>query len=139
MRERNGKALPFVFKGEDEPLPTIRKWVQPGSKAYADEGPAWDGLHSVYNMKRVNHSVSFFDEVACTNQAECYFSRLHRAEIGTHHHISGKYLGSYAREMAWRDNHHRFCNGGKFLMAVAASMASPVSNNWKGCSKGPVR
>ena len=29
------------------------------------------------------------DEDACTNQAESYFSRLRRADIGTHHHVSG--------------------------------------------------
>ena len=132
MRERNGRTLPFVFKGEDDSLPTIRKRVQPGSTIYADEGPAWDGLHAAYNMKRVNHSVSFVDEDACTNQAESYFSRLRRAEIGTHHHISGKYLASYAREMEWREDHRRSCNGGQFLMAVAASMASPISQDWKG-------
>jgi ISXO2-like transposase domain len=30
------------------------------------------------------------------------FSRLRRAEIGTHHHIAGPYLAAYADEMAWR-------------------------------------
>jgi hypothetical protein len=33
---------------------------------------------------------------ACTNQAEEYFSRLRRAEIGTH--IAGAYLLRYAQE-----------------------------------------
>ena len=37
------------------------------------------------------------------NQAESFFSRLRRAEIGIHHHISGRYLAGYANEMAWRE------------------------------------
>lgn len=34
----------------------------------------------------------------CTNQAESYFSRLRRMEVGTHHHIAGPYLYAYAGE-----------------------------------------
>ena len=37
---------------------------------------------------------------ACTNMAESFFSRLRRAEIGTPHHIAGRYLAAYASEMA---------------------------------------
>src|SRR6516225_5454706 len=40
---------------------------------------------------------------ACTNQAESWFSRLRRAEIGQHHRISGRYLYQYPNEMAWRE------------------------------------
>jgi ISXO2 transposase-like protein len=35
---------------------------------------------------RINHSVAFTDDGACTNQAESFFSRLRRAELGQHHH-----------------------------------------------------
>ena len=51
-------------------------------------------------MKRIYHSVAFMDEDVWTNQAESYFSRLRRAEIGTHHHVSGPCLCAYANEMA---------------------------------------
>ena len=33
-------------------------------------------------MHRINHSVAFSKDGACTNQAESYFSRLRRAEFG---------------------------------------------------------
>ncbi len=78
MRERNGNTLPFVFKSEDEAIPTIQARVMPGSTVYADEAPCWDALHARFAAKRVNHSVAFKDEDACTNQAESYFSRLAR-------------------------------------------------------------
>lgn len=70
MRERNGRALPFVFKSEDESLPTIRARVETGTTVYADEASSWDGLHARYEVKRVNHSINYVDEEACTNQAE---------------------------------------------------------------------
>ena len=44
------------------------------------------------------------DEGPCTNQAESYFSRLRRMEIGTHHHIAGPYLNACAGEAAGRED-----------------------------------
>jgi transposase-like protein len=132
MRERKGKTLPFVFGSEDESLSTIRARVQAGSVVHADEASSWDGLHAHYEARRVNHSVAFLDDGACTNQAESYFSRLRRAEIGTHHQISGRYLHAYANEMAWREDNRRVPNGSQFNLVVAATMACPVSREWKG-------
>jgi transposase-like protein len=132
MRSRKGRTLPFVFKGEADALPTVVERVVPGSTVHADESPVWDRLRDLFALKRINHSVAFSDEGACTNQAESYFSRLRRAEIGTHHHISGRYLHAYAREMAWREDHRRLHNGGQFLAVVGAALAHPVSCQWKG-------
>ncbi len=64
--------------------------------------------------------------------AESFFSRLRRAEIGTHHHIAGPYLNAYANEMAWREDQRRQSNGTQFTMMVAAAMGHPVSRQWKG-------
>jgi hypothetical protein len=132
MRERNGRTLPFILKGEDDSLPTIQERVEPGSTVHADEASVWDALHARFAAKRVNHSIAFKDEDACTNQAESYFSRLRRAEIGTHHHISGRYLHSYANEMAWREDYRRAPNGMQYLIATNATLAHPVSREWKG-------
>jgi hypothetical protein len=37
--------------------------------------------------RRINHQECYSDGAACTNQAESFFSRMRRAEIGIHHHI----------------------------------------------------
>ena len=133
MREREGRSLPFVFRSEDQSVPTIRARVESGTTVYADEAAGWDDLHASYEMGRVNHSINFVDELDnSTNWAESYFSRLRRAEIGTHHHISGRYLRAYAGEMAWREDHRRKANGEQFLMTIAAAAAHPVSRMWKG-------
>jgi transposase-like protein len=132
MRERGGNTLTGVFKSEDQSIPTIRERVMHESTVHADEGSAWDHLHAVYETKRVNHSVTFKDEDACTNQAESYFSRLRRAEFGIHHRISGEYLTAYADEMAWREDNRRENNGDQYVMVAAAAMAHPVSRAWKG-------
>jgi hypothetical protein len=53
-------------------------------------------------MKRINHLEAYSADGACTNQAELFFSRMRRAEIGHHHHIAGAYLLRYAQEASWR-------------------------------------
>jgi len=132
MRERKGKSLPAVFQSEGDAVSMIASRVAPGSTVYADEGSSWDVLHARFAMRRINHSVQFSDDGACTNQAESYFSRLRRAEIGTHHKISGRYLHQYAGEMAWREDHRRTANGVQFRAVVVAAAAHPVSRAWKG-------
>src|SRR5581483_10269579 len=102
MRERKGRTLPFVTRAEDEALPIIYSRVAPGSTVHADEAVHWDQLHARFLTKRINHSQAYSDNGACTNQAESFFSRIRRAEIGTFHHIAGPYLSYYANEMAWR-------------------------------------
>jgi hypothetical protein len=51
----------------------------------------------------IHHQDAYSFDGACTNQAEEYFSRLRRAEIGIHHHIAGAYLLRYAQESSWRE------------------------------------
>jgi hypothetical protein len=109
-----------------------RTRLQLGSAVHADEATHWGALHSRYLTKRINHEWAYSDEGACTNQAESYFSRLRRAEIGIDHHVAGSYLTAYAGEMAWRENNRRVSNGEQYLMAASAGLAHPVSRQWKG-------
>jgi hypothetical protein len=132
MRERKGRSLPFVVRSEDEGVPHVRDRVHTLATMHADEGPAWDALHAGWDTHRVNHSIQFMDEGVSTNEAESYFSRLRRAEIGTHHQIAGPYLNQYAGEMAWREDHRRRSNGDQAMHVAAAAMASAVSRQWKG-------
>lgn len=131
-REREGRTIPVVAPSEGAAVPAVRQIVQPGSVVHADEAPGWDRLHAFYDMRRINHSIAFSLDGACTNLAESYFSRLRRAEWGQHHHISGKYLLAYAREMAWREDSRRQSNGSLHELAAGASLGHPVSRVWAG-------
>ena len=66
--------------------------------------------------KRINHQEAYSADGACTNDAESFFSRLHRSEIGIHHSIS-RHLAAYAGEMAWREDNRRRSNGEQYLLA----------------------
>lgn len=132
-RQRGGKTLATVVAKEADAVDFIRSKVTPGSIVHADQMAGWDVLHARFEMRRVNHQVTFkSDDGACTNQAESFFSRLRRAEWGQHHHISGKYLLAYTREMAWREDNRRQANGSLHTMATGAALAHPVSRMWAG-------
>lgn len=64
--------------------------------------------------------------------AESFFSRLRRAEIGTHHRLAGDHLHANAAEMARREDNRRISNGEQFLLATSSALAHPVSRQWKG-------
>ncbi len=132
-REKRGKTFPFVFKAEHESLPTLGLAIEVGSTVHADEATHWDALHSRYLTKRINHQDAYSDDGgACTNDAESFFSRVRRAEIGIHHHIAGPYLKAYAPEMAWREDNRRISNGEQYLIVANAALAHPISRQWKG-------
>jgi transposase-like protein len=130
-REKGGKTLPFVFRTESESLETLGKVIDVGSTVHADEASHWDALHSRYLTKRINHQQAYSADGACTNDAESFFSRLRRSEIGIHHCIS-RHLAAYAGEMAWREDNRRRSNGEQYLIVVNAALAHPVSREWKG-------
>jgi transposase-like protein len=134
MRERGpaGRSLPLVVRAEHEAVPVIRRRVLGGSAVYADEAAHRDVLHADYTAKRINHTLAFSDDGACTNQAESFFSRLRRAEIGQHHHVAGPYLRLYAGEMGWREDHRRFDNRAQWELAGVAALGHAKSRGFCG-------
>jgi transposase-like protein len=120
IRERNGTTLPFVVKSEAQGVDVVRNRVSRDTVIHADEASHWDALHAGFDTRRINHSEAYSHDGACTNMAESFFSRLRRAEVGTHHHIAGPYLAAYANEMAWREDHRRVANGEQFQAVAGA-------------------
>jgi transposase-like protein len=131
-RERDGNTLTEVFKTEGQGVRFVQSRIREDATVYADEAAHWDVLHARFLTKRINHQEAYSDEGIHTNQAESFFSRLRRAEIGTHHHISGKYLHAYAAEMAWREDNRRISNGEQYLATTRAALCHPVSRQWAG-------
>lgn len=132
IRERDGKSLPAVFKSEGAALSWIKSRIKPGTLVNADEGPAWNELHSRFEMRRINHEQAYSADGACTNNAEEYFSRMRRAEIGHHHHIAGTYLLRYAQEASWREDNRRVANGEQVRAVAALAMKRGPSVDFSG-------
>ncbi|MBO6724621.1 MAG: IS1595 family transposase [Rhizobiaceae bacterium] len=131
-REANGRTLTHVARTEAEGVAFVAANVKHGSTVHADEASHWDKLAAYFPIKRINHQEAYSQDGACTNQAESFFSRMRRAEIGTHHRIAGTYLGSYAAEMAWREDCRREANGTQYAMVMGAVAVAEKSDQWCG-------
>jgi len=130
MRERNGRTRAFVCS-ELDGASLVPNIVENGSILFADEAKAYDSLHALFDMKRIDHSKSYAEGRISTNQAESFHSRMRRAERGVHHRIA-VHLDAYADEMTWREDNRRLSNGEQFLTIAAAGLHHPVSRKWKG-------
>jgi len=132
IRERGGETLPGVFGSEAQALSWIKSRVAKGTVLHADEAPAWNDLHSRFEMKRINHEEAYSADGACTNWAESFFSRMRRGELGHHHHVAGPYLIRYAQEAAFREDNRRVDNGGQVARVVSLAMARKPSVDFSG-------
>src|SRR5258706_5218656 len=132
IRERGGNSVPAVFGSESQTASFIRARVAKGTTVHADEAASWDGLHERFEMKRINHQEAYSYDGACTNQAEEYFSRLRRAEIGIHHHIAGAYLLRYAQESSWREDKRPASNGDQGSRGAGLAMKRGKSVDFSG-------
>jgi hypothetical protein len=83
-------------------------------------------------MKRINHQEAYSLNGACTNDAESFFARMRRAEIGHHHHIACPYLSRFAQEMAWREDHRKDPNGFQVDRLLAPTMKNKPSVDFCG-------
>lgn len=131
-RERDGETLTVVAKTEAKGGEAVAARIHHMSTVHADEASHWDELHAKFDTRRINHTLAYSDGIACTNQAESFFSRLRRMEIGTHHRIAGRYLHQYAAEAAWREDNRRVANGAQTAKVGVAALDAPVSRAWKG-------
>lgn len=82
MRERGGRTLTYVTATEAEGVSLVAANVEHGTTVHADEANHWDKLGAYFPIKRINHNEAYSKDGACTNQAESFFSRLRRAEVG---------------------------------------------------------
>jgi hypothetical protein len=132
VRERGGNSVPGVFQSESHALSFIRSRIAKGTVVHADESRNWDALNARFEMKRINHLQSYSADGACTNWAELFFSRLRRAEVGHHHHVSGQYLIRYAQEAAWREDNRRVPNGDQVNRIAGLAMKRGSSVDFTG-------
>jgi transposase-like protein len=133
IRERGGKTLPGVFESEVAALNFIRRQIPRETELYADEASSWNELHARYTLHRINHQESYsLPGEVYTNNAESFFSRMRRAEIGHHHHVAGPYLIRFAQEAAWREDHRKEPNGSQVDRLVGLAMHNKPSVDFCG-------
>jgi len=133
------KTVTAIAKSENEDsiLAFVKKHIVKGTELSADENSAYNVLHSQFKMERVNHSqhyVGYNDEN--TNQAESFFSRFRRMQLGQVHKFGNMYLNRYANEAAYREDTRRKSNGEIFFNIIERCADKPVSRHFKGYWQG---
>ena len=131
-RERQGRTKVTVTRTEADGVAFVAKVVRPGSELHADEASHWDALHAHFETKRINHSLAYSLNGACTNRAESFLARLRRMVDGQHHSVSPQYLHQYANHAAWLEDHRRLDNGALAHRALGLALTHPTSRTWKG-------
>jgi hypothetical protein len=130
-RERGGRTVPVVAPRKAQRFPHFAR--SSGRMLWCTPTKRRDGQAARLLRDEEDQSpIAFSMDGACTNWGESFFSRMRRAEWGQHHHISGKYLLAYAREMAWREDSRRQPNGSLHEMATGAALGYPLSRVWGG-------
>lgn len=134
-----GRTLVAIVKAESQQhvVPLVRKYVAPGATIQTDDGKAYSSLASWYDHHTVRHSVEYCtDDGTNNNQAESYFSRMRRAEYGTHHGMRPQYLAFYAAEFGWRESVQKRSIGDKFSELLKRAMSCDISRAWRGYAQG---
>jgi hypothetical protein len=151
MRERDnqdkqGRAMTFVLKSENQTdiKALAGRFILKGSSIFADESKAYDPLHGMFKAHRVNHSIEYkAKDGANTNQAESFFSRFRRMQLGQNHKFGIMYLANYANEAAYRENNRRMSNGHMFQDILGKCADSKPSRDfcgyWQGNKRGVER
>jgi len=97
-------------------------------------------LHAHFPMRRVKHQVEYrADDGTTNNQAESYFSRFRRMEIGQTHKFGTRYLANYANEAAYREDTRRHSNGEIFGDILTQCARTPTHRDWCGYWQGNKR
>ena len=133
------KTVTAVAKAETEESVQafVAKHVEAGTTISADESKAYNALHAKFKMERVNHSVEYVAKCgANTNQAESFFSRFRRMQLGQVHKFGNLYLNRYANEAAFREDTRRKPNGDIFKDVMGRCAGSHVSRDFCGYWQG---
>jgi len=136
------RTLSFVLRRENQAdVDTLaRRFIASGTSIAADESDAYDLLHGQFPVRRVNHSCEYrADDGTTNNQAESYFARFRRMEIGQTHKFGLRYLANYANEAAYREDTRRLSNGAIARDILSKCARTPTHRDWCGYWQGNKR
>lgn len=133
------RTLSFVIGRENQTDvgALAARYIAPATVISADESDAYDLLHAQYPMRRVYHQKEYrADDGTTNNQAESYFSRFRRMEIGQTHQFGLRYLANYANEAAYREDTRRQSNGEIFRDILLKCLRTRTHRDWCGYWQG---
>jgi transposase-like protein len=108
MVERKGRvhAYPVTDVSSANLVGGIRKHVQQDSIVYTDTFAGYRAMkHETFDHRQINHAAGrYVIGDIHTNTIEGFWSLVKTGIVGTHRHVSKKWLQGYLNEYAWRYN-----------------------------------
>ena len=85
----------------------IRKHVESGSIVYTDSFPSYRAMkHEMFDHRQINHFArQYVLGDIHTNTIEGFWSIVKNGIVGSHRHVSAKWLQGYLNEYVWRYSH----------------------------------
>ena len=121
-------------------VPLATRFITPETVISTDESDAYDLLHARFPLRRVNHQHEYrADDGTTNNQAESYFSRFRRMQIGQNHKFGNRHLANYANEAAYREDTRRWSNGRIFRDILTKCAHTLTHRDWCGYWQGNKR
>lgn len=149
LRQRGSKAkegavrtITVVTHSENERdiAQLVRLYVSPDARIETDDNPAYAGLAATHEHEAVRHGREYVRADGVNdNQAESYFTRLRRWELGVGHGVHKEYLADYAAEMAWREDHRRRTIRQQVESVLTKALRIGCSRWWRGYYQGKRR
>jgi transposase-like protein len=112
MVERGGNTAAYVVpkKPQAAIMGHLETRVESSATLYTDDARIYDRVTQTIGLQHdtINHSARVYVRGQVhTNTIEGFWSMVKTGIIGTHHHVSAKWLQGYLNEYAWRYNHRR--------------------------------
>lgn len=99
--------------------PVIHKNVEPGTQLYTDSLAGYRGLTPTFAHEFVDHAEAYVkDKVVHTNGLENFWAMFKRCIKGTHVSIEPFHLAAYVDSEAFRFNHRKTDDRGRFTIAM---------------------
>lgn len=109
MVERGGSAAAHVVPKQPQAaiMSHLEARVEPGSTLYTDDARIYDRVNHRIDLRHdtISHTARVYvSGDVHTNTIEGFWSLVKTGIVGTHHHVSAKWLQGYLNEYAWRYN-----------------------------------
>ena len=130
LKQRQGGVQTHVVEDAKRRTlePIIQQQVRPGSVIHTDEWSAYRMLPlQGYGHQTVNHGAKeWVKNGSHTNNLEGYWSQIKRCLLGTHIHVSKKYMPLYLAEFNFRHN-SRMMPARMFHLLMGLLRPAPLS------------
>jgi transposase-like protein len=137
LLERGGNVRSFPLERTTlkNIKPILRKHIDPSTHVVTDESAIYYMMkpefakHSTVNHRAKEYARREENFNVTTNTVESFFALLKRANYGTHHHMSRKYLGSYCAERDFVYNGRKLTDDQRTEKAIKAARGKRLMLN----------